>query len=139
MNAVGHCPPDFECDTCDRYFGSEQAVNQHMNAMEHWAESSEFSESEEPELECDDCEDTFYDEDDLRDHETKKHFYCDPCDRYFQDYNSINQVFPVSPRLVPTTEANIHSICTVNSTAIPPSDALSATRRPEQLPAWLTT
>ena len=75
MNAVGHCPPNFECDTCDRYFGSEHAVNQHITAVEHWAESSEFSESEEPDFECDDCGDVFYDEDDLRDHKAKEHFY----------------------------------------------------------------
>ncbi|KID93622.1 Zinc finger, double-stranded RNA binding protein, partial [Metarhizium majus ARSEF 297] len=88
MDARGHCPPNFECDTCDRYFSSQHAVNQHMTDTGHWAESSE---SDEPEYECDDCDDAFYDEDDLRDHEIKEHFYCDPCDRYFQDRNSINQ------------------------------------------------
>ena len=46
-----------------------------MTDVGHWADASE---SDEPEYECDDCEDAFYDEDDLRDHEVKEHFYCDP-------------------------------------------------------------
>ncbi|RMI99085.1 hypothetical protein BHE90_017173 [Fusarium euwallaceae] len=51
MDATGHNPPDFECDTCDRYFGNQHAVNQHMTDVDHWAESSG---SDEPEFECDD-------------------------------------------------------------------------------------
>ncbi|KAM3563258.1 hypothetical protein ARSEF4850_002415 [Beauveria asiatica] len=91
MHATGHCPPDFECDTCDKYFGSQQAVNQHMNDVGHWAESSE---SDAPDYECDDCDENFFDEEGLHDHEVKEHLYCAPCDRYFQNWNSINQVGP---------------------------------------------
>ncbi|TQV97072.1 hypothetical protein V2A60_000283 [Cordyceps javanica] len=54
MDATGHDAPDFECDTFDRYFGSQYAVNQHMTDLGHWAESSD-SESDMPEYECDDC------------------------------------------------------------------------------------
>ncbi|EJP61119.1 zinc finger protein [Beauveria bassiana ARSEF 2860] len=88
MDATGHYPPDFECDTCDRYFGSQHAVDQHMTDLGHWAESSE---ADEPDYECDDCNASFYDEEDLRDHDVKEHFYCDPCDRYFQCWGNINQ------------------------------------------------
>ncbi|GAB0145854.1 hypothetical protein EsHS_00006273 [Epichloe bromicola] len=88
MDATGHCPPDYECQTCDRYFGSWHAVCQHMTDVGHWAESSE---SDGPEYQCDDCGDAFYNEADLRDHEVEEHFYCDPCDRYFQSSNNINQ------------------------------------------------
>ncbi|KAK8149295.1 hypothetical protein G3M48_007544 [Beauveria asiatica] len=88
MNATGHYSPDFECDTCDRYFGSQHAVDQHMTDLGHWAESSE---ADEPDYECDDCNASFDDEEGLRDHEVKEHFYCDPCDRYFQSWSNINQ------------------------------------------------
>ncbi|KAH7207884.1 zinc finger protein [Fusarium redolens] len=97
MNATGHEPPDFECDTCDRYFGSQEAVEQHMCDLGHWDESSEseeLQESDESEgtvLECDHCGDAFDDEDDLHDHEARQHFYCVVCDRPFQDWNSISQ------------------------------------------------
>ncbi|KAL5936775.1 hypothetical protein ACKVV1_011469, partial [Pyricularia oryzae] len=57
-----------------------EAVNQHMDALGHWAES---------EYECDDCSDAFSEEENLRDHEISEHFYCDLHDRYFQDENSI--------------------------------------------------
>jgi hypothetical protein len=87
MNATGHEPPDFECDTCDRYFGSKRAVEQHMDDLDHWAESSE---SEGPAHECDHCDEAFNDEGDLRNHEAKQHFYCVVCDRPFQDWNSIS-------------------------------------------------
>ncbi|KFH41731.1 Zinc finger protein OZF-like protein [Hapsidospora chrysogenum ATCC 11550] len=90
MDATGHVPPAFECDTCDRYFGSQHAVIQHMTALGHWAESSE---SGQPPLgfACDDCDAAFYDEEDLRGHEVKAHLYCHDCDRYFQSWNNINQ------------------------------------------------
>ncbi|KAM3472694.1 hypothetical protein MY5147_005159, partial [Beauveria neobassiana] len=43
-----------------------------MTDLGHWAESSE---ADEPDYECDDCNASFYDEEDLRDHEVKEHFY----------------------------------------------------------------
>lgn len=95
MNATGHCPPKFECVTCDSYFQSQRAVSQHMDALAHWGETSE---SEDSGYECDDCDETFSDEDTLRSHEIENHFYCDPCDRYFQNQNSITQVCKISSR-----------------------------------------
>ncbi|KAK1585442.1 uncharacterized protein LY79DRAFT_268288 [Colletotrichum navitas] len=89
LNATGHQVPSNECDTCDRFFGSSQAVQQHMNALNHWA--SDVSDDDGPVFECDDCYDCFSDEDDLREHEVQDHYYCDPCDRYFQNHNNIRQ------------------------------------------------
>lgn len=88
MDATGHEPPDFECDTCDHYFGSQKAVDQHMNDLGHWDESSE---SEGPVHDCDYCDDAFDDIDDLRTHEVEEHLYCVDCDRSFRDRNSIGQ------------------------------------------------
>lgn len=86
MTATGHEPPEFECIDCDRYFGSQQAVNQHMDALDHWGGYP-----------CDDCSDTFSDEKNLREHEEVKHFYCSPCDQYFQSYDNIRTVRPRFP------------------------------------------
>ncbi|OHE90221.1 hypothetical protein CORC01_14487, partial [Colletotrichum orchidophilum] len=46
MATKSHRAPEFECDTYERYCTSQQAINQHMTALNHWADSS----SEEPEL-----------------------------------------------------------------------------------------
>ncbi|KAJ0160502.1 MDS1 and EVI1 complex locus protein EVI1 [Colletotrichum tanaceti] len=88
LDATGHDVPDNECDSCDRYFGSRQAVEQHMNALCHWTQDSS---SEGAEYQCDDCSDCFSEEEDLHDHEVRDHYYCDPCDRYFQNHNNIRQ------------------------------------------------
>ncbi|OHW96406.1 zinc finger protein [Colletotrichum incanum] len=82
-----HQVPDFECESCERYFNSQKAVEQHMDALDHWADSA----SDEPGHYCDydACSEVFDDEEELRDHEVEEHFYCDPCDREFQDLNSI--------------------------------------------------
>ncbi|EWZ78604.1 hypothetical protein FOCG_17766 [Fusarium oxysporum f. sp. radicis-lycopersici 26381] len=63
MNATGHEAPEFECETCDRYFGSQKAVEQHMTDLDHWDESSE---SEDIVYECDHCDDKFDDENELK-------------------------------------------------------------------------
>ncbi|KAF6813038.1 zinc finger protein [Colletotrichum plurivorum] len=82
-----HQMPDFECDSCSRFFGSQKAVEQHMTALGHWADPA----SDGPNYYCDydACSEAFDDEEGLRDHEVEDHFYCDPCDRQFQDLNSI--------------------------------------------------
>ncbi|KAH8171557.1 c2H2-type zinc finger domain-containing protein [Sarocladium implicatum] len=82
MKATGHEPPPFECNYCDRFFASQKAVNQHMDALNHWNIT---------EYECDieSCSDAFSEEGDLREHEVTEHYYCDDCDQFFQDYNSI--------------------------------------------------
>lgn len=89
MKATGHEQPDFECNDCDRYFATQKAVNQHMDALGHWADSEE---SDKTDYECDDCSDVFSEEEKLREHEVEDHFYCDTHDRYYQDRNSIHNV-----------------------------------------------
>ncbi|KAJ0315170.1 hypothetical protein Brms1b_006283 [Colletotrichum noveboracense] len=59
-----------------------------MNALDHWADS--FS-SDGDQYECDDCSDVFSEEGDLRYHEQQYHYYCDPCNRYFSNWNNLNQ------------------------------------------------
>ncbi|GJC86082.1 PR domain zinc finger protein 16 [Colletotrichum liriopes] len=88
LDATGHQIPANECDSCDRFFCTRHAVEQHMNALSHWA--SDVSDND-PEHECDDCSDCFSDEEDLRDHEVQNHYYCKPCNRYFQNHNNIRQ------------------------------------------------
>ncbi|GKT47751.1 PR domain zinc finger protein 16 [Colletotrichum spaethianum] len=88
LNATGHQIPLNECESCDRYFCNRHAVEQHMDALSHWASDVD---TDDPGYECDDCSDCFSDEEDLRDHEVQDHHYCDPCDRYFKNYNSIRQ------------------------------------------------
>ncbi|KAK1657141.1 hypothetical protein BDP55DRAFT_37974 [Colletotrichum godetiae] len=85
--AKSHQAPEFECDTCDRYCNSRQAIEQHMAALDHWADSS----SDELEFYCDydSCSEVLDDEDALREHEVEEHFYCNQCERAFQDLNSI--------------------------------------------------
>ncbi|KAF7538398.1 hypothetical protein G7054_g2979 [Neopestalotiopsis clavispora] len=82
-----HEVPEFECETCHRYFGSEHAMEQHMDALGHWADSC----SDEPEWSCNYyyCNEAFNDEDSLRSHEVEDHFWCDPCEREFIDHNAI--------------------------------------------------
>ncbi|KAF9869302.1 hypothetical protein CkaCkLH20_13219 [Colletotrichum karsti] len=88
LDATGHDIPDFECETCDRYFHSQGAVEQHMNALNHWADSDS---EDSLDWECDDCDSAFYEEGDLRQHEHEQHFKCNLCDRYFQNRNNLNQ------------------------------------------------
>ncbi|KFA80211.1 hypothetical protein S40288_09890 [Stachybotrys chartarum IBT 40288] len=61
LKAKGHQAPPFECNCCDRYFGGQHAVEQHMNALGHWVDEDYY--------ECDDCSETFPDEQELHDHE----------------------------------------------------------------------
>lgn len=88
-----HKAPDFECNSCDRYFGSHTAVQQHMNALDHWAESSSTS-SDGSEYDCyyDGCTECFDDEQELQHHQVHEHYYCSSCDRDFDSANSIKMV-----------------------------------------------
>ncbi|TKW55210.1 hypothetical protein CTA1_9428 [Colletotrichum tanaceti] len=64
--------PDFECESYDRYFNRRKAVEQHMDAIGHWADST----SDEPGQYCDfDACSEVFDDEELRDHDIKKHFY----------------------------------------------------------------
>ncbi|KAL2128841.1 hypothetical protein VTI74DRAFT_8573 [Chaetomium olivicolor] len=86
--ATGHDIPDFECDTCDAYFGSEHARQQHMRAKGHFYEKEE---EETPGWECRRCNNVFWTEQECRDHMVENHLYCADCDRHFMSYNNIKQ------------------------------------------------
>ncbi|KAM0188049.1 hypothetical protein ACHAPI_010826 [Fusarium lateritium] len=88
--STSHEVPEFECETCDRYFYSKIAVEQHMGDLGHWI-ASESDSSEEPSYYCefDYCDEELDTLDDLRNHEINDHLYCDPCERAFKDLNSI--------------------------------------------------
>lgn len=58
-----------------------------MNALGHWKA---------PEYDCGDCSAVFSVESALRDHEVTRHFYCDDCDKHFQNYNNIKMASPLS-------------------------------------------
>ncbi|KAF0320261.1 hypothetical protein GQ607_012523 [Colletotrichum asianum] len=88
FDATGHREPLYECDTCDRYCSSRSGIDQHMNALDHWADSVS---SDSDVYGCDDCSDVFSEEGDLRYHEQQYHYYCDPCNRYFESRNNLNQ------------------------------------------------
>ncbi|WQF76300.1 Putative Zinc finger C2H2-type [Colletotrichum destructivum] len=85
--------PDFECESCDRYFNRRKAVEQHMDALGHWADST----SDEPGQYCDfDACSEVFDDEELRDHDIEKHFYCDYwyhrcCDTGDHEYRAFQQ------------------------------------------------
>ncbi|KAK6852529.1 hypothetical protein PG995_011080 [Apiospora arundinis] len=41
MRALGHEAPYFECDTCDRAFPTRRQVEDHMDSKDHWYQSDE--------------------------------------------------------------------------------------------------
>ncbi|KAJ4292902.1 hypothetical protein N0V88_005562 [Collariella sp. IMI 366227] len=86
--ATGHEIPDFECDSCDAYFSSEQARQRHMRAKGHF---DCYSVQESPDWECHCCDDWFWTEQECIDHMVVNHLYCSDCNRYFMNYNNIKQ------------------------------------------------
>ncbi|KAK3936866.1 hypothetical protein QBC46DRAFT_394087 [Diplogelasinospora grovesii] len=75
--ATGHIRPRWECDTCHRYFTSDTARWQHMEAVNHFA------------WECAICDETWPTEKARREHEAEEHHYCCDCDRTFTSYNNM--------------------------------------------------
>ncbi|KAM4058336.1 zinc-finger double-stranded RNA-binding domain-containing protein [Hirsutella rhossiliensis] len=75
--STGHSPPNLECDTCHRWFWSERARQQHMDALDHRV----FS--------CSVCSETWPSQDACTEHEHDDHLYCADCDRYFQSDNNL--------------------------------------------------
>lgn len=67
--ALGHSRPTFECETCPRYFKTDAARWQHMDACNHFS------------IECDMCDETWPTMDMLREHERDDHDYwhCEEC------------------------------------------------------------
>jgi hypothetical protein len=75
-----------ECETCGREFGSQQAADQHMNALDHWG----------PRYECDTCDREFFTQRSADQHmddtgHQEPQFKCETCDRRFHTQMSANQ------------------------------------------------
>lgn len=80
------------CDRCERYFGSESALDQHRaNSSQHnicydcdkdfatnQGLTQHFVQSPRHHY-CQDCEEDFDDEDDLETHYEEEHHYCGSC------------------------------------------------------------
>ncbi|KAK5994365.1 Zinc finger Xfin-like protein [Cladobotryum mycophilum] len=79
--ATGHSPPDFECAGCERWFHSQRACDQHMDAKGHWPDQWPF--------ECNCCYETWRTEKQRVEHEHEVHNYCADCNREFQSYNNL--------------------------------------------------
>lgn len=86
MDALGHWGPRFNCDTCDRHFTTSIGRDQHMDALGHWGPDDV------DDCGCTVCSDVFDDEDEAAQHEADQHFFCRPCDHYFQAYSDIGSV-----------------------------------------------
>lgn len=79
-----------ECDTCDREFRSAHSVQQHMNALGHWA----------PRFSCDTCTLKFHTEsaaDEHMQHTGHWQAYCSACDIHFQNENNLQMVCDSPP------------------------------------------
>lgn len=75
----------YACDTCDRWFGSQESVEQHMNALDHW--DAESYDDDDAGYECDRCERTFASWQAVKQHMTAvDHWFtdlCETCSRRF--------------------------------------------------------
>ncbi|KAM4058366.1 zinc-finger double-stranded RNA-binding domain-containing protein [Hirsutella rhossiliensis] len=80
-NSTGHSRRSFECDVCPRWFGSQQACNQHMRDTGHWQTVERY--------ECACCYDTWPTEERCTEHEHQDHNYCAECNRTFQNFNNL--------------------------------------------------
>lgn len=87
MTQMDHPEPTFEFGTCDFFIESQRPMDQHTNNFDHWTQ---------PRYECYDCPEFFSVKRDLVDHQMGVHFYCEPCDRYFQNHNCLMMVGPYS-------------------------------------------
>ena len=86
-----------------------------MDALDHWGDDNDDYYM----YECDDCYDTFSDKETLRDHEAEVHYYCDPCDRYFQNYNNISVASPTCFSSIVARANRRYSISTAELTVQP--------------------
>jgi hypothetical protein len=70
------------CQSCDRYFGSQHALQQHLNSPAHI-------------FECDECDRSFGSQQALNQHLNSparaQVYECDDCDRSFSSQQSLNQ------------------------------------------------
>ncbi|KAH9908368.1 hypothetical protein F4778DRAFT_768341 [Xylariomycetidae sp. FL2044] len=76
-DARGHQTPTHECHRCPEYFRTQRELVQHMDRYNHWGD------------ECGICNNVFQSEDDVAEHEIHDHFWCDDCELQFRDHNAI--------------------------------------------------
>ncbi|KAF2964691.1 hypothetical protein GQX73_g8876 [Xylaria multiplex] len=77
LRSTGHRAPAFECDCCARYFGSETARFQHMEALNHFK------------WECSVCPETWPTDNQRIEHEHDDHNYCSECQKTFANRNNL--------------------------------------------------
>jgi len=79
LNSPAHT---FDCDDCDRTFGSQQSLQQHLGSPAHDAV-----------YECDECDRSFGSQQSLDQHliSPAHNFDCDDCDRTFASQQSLDQ------------------------------------------------
>ncbi|KJZ74885.1 hypothetical protein HIM_05794 [Hirsutella minnesotensis 3608] len=75
--STGHSIPAHECQTCQRWFYSQSACEQHMRDVNHWS------------IECSVCNQTFPSQEQCTTHERDVHMYCADCNRHFQSDNNL--------------------------------------------------
>ncbi|KAL1979035.1 hypothetical protein VTN96DRAFT_7288 [Rasamsonia emersonii] len=76
------CPRTFKCETCPRVFKSQNAADQHMNALRHWR----------PKVPCETCGKMFHTQNAADQHmRALGHYknYCDDCHLAFQNENNL--------------------------------------------------
>ncbi|KAF4582188.1 putative zinc finger protein [Ophiocordyceps camponoti-floridani] len=81
-SSTGHSMPEYECDTCHRFYKTERACFQHMDDCNHWNRTF---------YKCGLCDQRvrYLSKDSLVQHEYDEHDYCSDCDRIFQNYNNL--------------------------------------------------
>lgn len=87
--------PSLHCDTCDRSFGSGQALEQHLNSRIHA-----------PSFGCETCDRSFNSEQALEQHLNSRiyapSFKCETCDRPFDSEQALEQHLRNSPIHAPS-------------------------------------
>ncbi|KAF1983621.1 zinc finger protein [Aulographum hederae CBS 113979] len=87
---------NYECDTCTRTFANQAAVNQHMNALDHWA----------PRFNCESCGRDFSSQNAANQHMNavslcKPRFECETCTSKFHSQAAANDHMRAVGHLAP--------------------------------------
>lgn len=85
MSSLDHRAPRYLCETCNRDFASQRAAGQHMNARGHWT----------PKVPCEMCGQKFQTQGEANSHmKDRGHYrnYCRPCDRKFTSADNLRMV-----------------------------------------------
>lgn len=100
--ARNHLDSEFECLRCEREFNSQNALDQHMNALGHWPPPSKHK--------CETCDETFVEKRTAREHmDYWEHwkglrFECQSCDRTFSSQQGADKHMDDLDHWTPTVE-----------------------------------